>query len=127
MTISDQIKLKDIQTAFSELFPYLKLAFYSGHHQVEEGSPKVTELEEEKTIGEVRSNHTKSDDLVISGNLSVSELEQLFDKKYGLNVQVFRRSGKLWMQTTATDGWTLAEQNRKGGASVEAWIEQHES
>ncbi|NUO01154.1 MAG: hypothetical protein HUU01_11125 [Saprospiraceae bacterium] len=126
MTISDQIKLKDIQSAFSTLFPYLKLVFYSGHHAVETGSPKTTELDEEKTIGEVRSVHTDSTDLVISGDMYVSELEQLFDKKYGLNVQVFRKSGKLWMQTTATDNWTLAEQNRKGGSSVEAWIEQHE-
>lgn len=126
MTISDQIKLKDIQSAFSTLFPYLKLVFYSGHHAVETGSPKTTELDEEKTIGEVRSVHTDSADLVISGDMYVSELEQLFDKKYGLNVQVFRKSGKLWMQTTATDNWTLAEQNRKGGSSVEAWIEQHE-
>jgi hypothetical protein len=127
MTISDQKKLKDIQRAFNELFPYLKLAFYSGHHQVAEGSPATAELDEEKTIGEVRSVAAQGGELLISGNLTVSELEQLFDKKYGLNVQVFRRSGKLWMQTTATDGWTLAEQNRKGGSSVEAWIEQHES
>lgn len=127
MTISDQKKLKDIQTAFNELFPYLKLEFYYGHHRVEEGSPAATALDEEKTIGEVRSVSTQGGELMISGNLTVSELEQLFDQQYGLNVQVFRKSGNLWMQTTATDGWTLAEQNRKGGASVEAWIEQHES
>jgi len=126
MTISDQIKLKDLQTAFSELFPFLKLVFYYGHHQIAEGSPATAELDEEKTIGEVRSVPTQGEELVISGNLTVSELEQLFDKKYGLNVQVFRKSGKLWMQTTATDNWTLDEQNRKGGSSVEAWIEQHE-
>jgi hypothetical protein len=27
-------------------------------------------------------------------------------------VQVFRKSGKLWIQTTATDQWTLGEQNK---------------
>lgn len=126
MTISDDLTLKDIQLDFSRLFPNLKIIFYSGHHAVEEGSPATAEIDEDKTIGEVRSIHTETADLTIDENLTVGELEQLFDHKYGLNIQVFRKSGKLWMQTTATDNWTLSEQNRKGGSSVEAWIEQHE-
>ncbi len=65
--------------------------------------------------------HTSTVSKTESGarDMSVSELEQLFLTKYGLNAQVFRRSGNLWLQTSATDHWTLAEQNRKGGHSEE--------
>jgi hypothetical protein len=31
-------------------------------------------------------------------------------------VQVFRKSGKVWLETTVTDGWTLEEQNLQGEA-----------
>ncbi len=67
---------------------------------------------------------TNEGDFRIDSKLPVGEFEQKFLAKYGLNVQVFRKSGNLWMQTTATDSWTLAEQNRKGGASEEAYHEK---
>ena len=38
-----------------------------------------------------------------------------FKEIYDLNVQVFRRSGNIWLQTTATDHLSLSAQNEKGG------------
>jgi hypothetical protein len=32
----------------------------------------------------------------------------------GLYVQVFRKSGKVWLETTATDNWSLYKQNEEG-------------
>jgi len=80
-------------------------------------------LDAELSIGQVRTLHNEGD-FRIDSKLPVGEFEQKFLAKYGLNVQVFRKSGNLWMQTTATDSWTLAEQNRKGGASEEAYHEK---
>ncbi|MBK6949217.1 MAG: hypothetical protein IPH16_15200 [Haliscomenobacter sp.] len=59
--------------------------------------------------------------------MTVREFEQAFYDTYGLNVQVFRRSGNIWIQTTATDSWTLAEQNRKGSSSERFFNEKHNS
>jgi hypothetical protein len=70
------------------------------------------------TIGEVRKVHNEGD-LSIDGHQKVKTFEQSFHDKYGLNVQVFRKSGFMWMQTTSTDDWTLSKQNRKGGHSAE--------
>jgi hypothetical protein len=28
--------------------------------------------------------------------------------------QVYRKSGKIWLETTVTDSWTLEEQNKQG-------------
>jgi hypothetical protein len=58
--------------------------------------------------------------------MTVAELERLFVENFGLNAQVFRRSGTLWLQTSATDNWTLAEQNRKGGHSEQLAREKQE-
>lgn len=51
---------------------------------------------------------------------SVHAFEQMFAAQFGLNVQVFRRSGELYLETTATDDWTLGQQNAEGKSSCES-------
>lgn len=113
MTISDEKKIREVQEEFNEKFPFLKLEFYTEEHEAEEGSPADQKIDPEKTVGEIRRKHS-SGDLSINGNQKVSTLEKNFHDTYGLNAQVFRRSGDIWLQTTSTDDWTLAEQNRRG-------------
>jgi hypothetical protein len=113
MFISDKIKLQTIQEEFSKQFPFLKLEFYSGSHDANEGSMEADHLDAEKTIGEVRTIHNKGE-IELNEEMAVADLEKDFFEKYGLNVQVFRKSKDLWLQTTKTDRWTLAEQNQRG-------------
>lgn len=124
MRIEDHLQLHDIQVRFNQLFPYLKVEFYAIEHQAGEGSPKRAQLDPKHTLGEVRKVH-QAGELVITPELTVAELESEFAQKYGLNAQVFRKSGNLWIQTTATDSWTLAEQNRKGGSSEAHFAEKY--
>lgn len=112
MQITDEKKISEIQSEFRAKFPYLKLEFYAQPH-TEGGVSASNMLDAAKTVGEVRTIH-EDGNLSINGNLKVSTLESNFKEMYGLNVQVFRRSRKIWLQTTATDEWTLAEQNRLG-------------
>lgn len=74
-----------------------------------------------KTLGECRTIHKKGQ-ITITPNMTVNDLEQCFSDIFGLGVQVFRKSGKVWLETTVTDGWTLEEQNNQGkelsGAAV---------
>ena len=46
--------------------------------------------------------------------MSVNELEQQFKSRFGLNIQVFRKHCKTWIETTVTDNWTLVKQNEEG-------------
>ena len=117
MIITDEKRLADIQLEFQEKFPALKLEFYSAPHQVGTGSTNQELLPATAEIGTVRRIH-KSGDLSINGHLKVKTLEQLFFEQYGLNVQVFRKSGDIWLQTTSTDEWTLTEQNNRGARAT---------
>jgi hypothetical protein len=125
MRIEDHLQLHDIQVGFNQLFPALKVEFYAIEHHAGEGSPKRAQLAASCSLAEVRNVHREGE-LVIVPTMTVAELEAQFAKKYGLNAQVFRKSGNLWMQTTATDAWTLAEQNRKGGASQAHYAEKYD-
>lgn len=117
MKITADKKLRQIQAEFQAKFPFLKIEFYARRHQAGEGSRAEETLDPELTIAQARAVHTEGD-LYIDEDMEVRVLEQRFYEDYGLNVQVFRKSGMLWMQTSATDSWSLAKQNRKGGHSV---------
>lgn len=51
--------------------------------------------------------------IVINDLTTVGELESFFHNHL-LEVQVFRQSENLWLETTMTDKWSLAKQNGHG-------------
>ena len=117
MVITDSKKLIEVKREFSKKFPYLKLEFYAKHHEEGEGSEAKLLIDDEHTIGFARATHQEGD-LSIDEHLKVGIFERMFFEKYGLNAQVFRKSGSIWLQTIKTDEWTLAEQNIRGERSV---------
>jgi hypothetical protein len=57
----------------------------------------------------------KSEGLLhISREMTVSQFEAKLYDDFGLSAQVFRKSGNVWLETSATDAWTLAQQNEEG-------------
>ncbi|MBL7919921.1 MAG: hypothetical protein JNJ40_06375 [Bacteroidia bacterium] len=115
ININDNRKIFTIQEEFNTLFPYLKIEFFSKPHKVGGASAKKLIKHNSKTLGECRTIHNNGE-ITITPSLTVSDLEQRFQDVYGLNVQVFRKSGKVWLETTVTDGWSLDEQNKQGEA-----------
>ena len=110
--ITNDMTIEQVQKQFQERFPFLKIEFYSTEHAAGEGTPEALRVNVETTIGKART--IQSDGVLgIHGNQKVITLENAFHELFGLNVQVFRRSGGLWLQTTTTDDWTLGEQNER--------------
>ena len=100
-----------IQQEFNVAFPYLRIQFFKEQHHENEGSGPELMI---KNTTQLISVNPTDQTLEISGNMKVSELENLFKHKYKLNIQVFRKSGNAWLETTVTDGWTLDKQNQEG-------------
>lgn len=113
LEINQSTKLKLIQDEFQNAFPFLKIEFYSNSHKAGEGSNKKNTLNANLTVGEA-SKKGKESSLNINKTMKVSQLEDGFLKTFGLNVQVFRKSNNLWLQTTITDNWTLEKQDQNG-------------
>lgn len=119
--IADDLSIRDIQKTFSEKFPYLKLEFFSRPHQSGKGSEKKYMRSNDAMLRDFRLIHSDGD-LTIMDNMSVNEVEGLFREHFGLYVQVFRRSGRLWLETTATDNWTLKVQNEQGQELSQGYV-----
>lgn len=113
ITINDHRKIFAIQEDFNKRFPYLKLEFFSKPH-TKGGATSIKLIKHKsQTLGECRTIHNDGEITIVPA-MSVAELEQHFGDIYGLGVQVFRKSGKTWLETTVTDNWTLEEQNKQG-------------
>lgn len=125
MIIQDSKTIKDIQQEFHGLFPGLKLEFYRNPHENFKGSPKENQYPHSTRLFDIRTHHTEGE-FNISPEMTVKQLEDLFEELYELHVQVFRKSNQLWLQTTTTDHWTIGEQNRKGLKSTEPTSTQYE-
>ncbi|MFM9911436.1 MAG: hypothetical protein ACKVOW_19050 [Chitinophagaceae bacterium] len=103
----------ELQQEFANQFPFLKIEFlrYS-----QPGSGKyrpATNLPSTLRVGYCQGKIVEGE-MTLTEDTRVSELENNFRKDFFLNVQVFRKSGGVWLQTTMTDKWTLKQQNEHG-------------
>lgn len=117
LAINDHKTIKRIQKEFNNRFPYLKIEFFSRIHGENEGSKKKFIEDNSKTLGECRTIHHNGV-MEIMPSMMVSAVENDFQTIYGLSAQVFRRSGKIWIETINTDHWTIAQHNEHGRLST---------
>lgn len=107
--INKQKTLSSIKEEFESNFPGLKIEFVRHAHKEMEGSSKSDIIRLDLPVKELTNGHVLSD-LDISASMRVSEVEQLFRDKMGLHIQIFRKTGKNWIETVHTDSWTLKHQ-----------------
>lgn len=113
IVIRDDRKISSILEEFNTAFPYLRLEFFIKSNKLGSAFSKKFVNQDGKTLGECRVLKTKGS-IKITPDMTVVDLEKGFMELYGLGVEVFRQSGKIWLETTVTDGWTLEEQNKQG-------------
>jgi len=114
LTIRGNRPIKDVQQDFSVGYPFLKIEFFKNGFSRKEKYPHQQQIPRSLHIKDAWFNKKTEGDLVINDMMSVLELEKTFMDRFGLSVQVFRKSGSLWLKTTITDKWTLKQQNDHG-------------
>lgn len=117
LQINKETKIKDIQKSFSAHYPYLKIEFYKQPHSEAELSSKKDRILPVRTIGEVSKIRTAKT-VDVNPDRTVADLESAFYKKFGIAIQVARRTGNIWIQTSLSDSRTLGMQNEQGRMSV---------
>lgn len=126
LILDPKASFESIRTQFRKKFNYLDLQCFKKKHENKEGSRKKLMYEPDTRLSELM-NVTHS----VSVSFHPTDTVKLFEEKIkdisGLNIQVFRKSGKLWLETTVTDNWTLQQQNEEGEKSVSEIKEELES
>lgn len=112
---NEDTTLAEINKAFQGHFPFLKIQFYES---------KIDPIKGIEVAGDPVKNYNMSvhdllhgriaEGLSMNGHLKVRSFENMWHEKAGIWIQVFRKSGNIWLQTTVTDEMTLSEINRLG-------------
>ena len=119
LNISNEITMGQVQDEFAALFPNLKLVFFSKAHEAYKGSPAKFLISDRETLLSAMSHRIHGPAvLLLELEMPVWQFERHFEMEYGLHVQVFRRSGNTWLETSVSDDLTLEEQEAKAEASL---------
>lgn len=108
LILSPYRTLDQTKEEFNRAYPFLRLNFY---YNPEPGFAR-RHLTGSKSM--LAAGLKINGELEIHDAMTVGELETNFLEKFGLNVQLSRKSGNLWLETTMTDRWTLKQQNDHG-------------
>jgi hypothetical protein len=113
ISIDSKQTIAILQKNFNKSFPFLKIEFFREPCIKGKGNSKdkmittnevISRLQKKKQYGKIS----------FTNQTMVRELEENFLDKFGICMQVFRKSGNVWLETTSTDDWTLEQQNEQG-------------
>ncbi|HNQ60955.1 MAG TPA: hypothetical protein PKJ62_01085 [Bacteroidia bacterium] len=108
-------KLSKLQTDFQQRFNFLKIEFFREKSEPNAQYTAKDILPNTHSIGEVSSG-LEAEPLHIGGGMKVRDVEKDFSEKLGLYVQIFRKSGKVWLITSSTDHLTLDQLDKEAKA-----------
>ncbi len=111
--ITDNKYIREVQEEFQKKFPYLKIEFFRNTSKNGSSTIKSQIIPGKMAVGMVRHTHADGA-LNIDGSRTVEEIENDFQNKFGLSVEIFRKSGNMWIETTLTHHWSLLRQNHEG-------------
>ncbi len=110
--IDNESQVSDIQRQFTARYPFLKIQFHKKHNGY-----KHTGREESASPGELFRNlcsSSKTGCVDINNKRSIADVENDFKREYGVDAEILRQSGTLWIETSLTDDWSLEKQNKEG-------------
>lgn len=109
IAINQDTLLAGVQKAFSECYPFLKIDFFEPQADVK--TAKSLKLKDNTPLKQLdRGVHA----IDISDQKTIEELSHDFEKNFGVDIQVSRKSGKTWNLISVTASWTLKSQNAAG-------------
>lgn len=102
--------LRQIEREFNRAYPYVRIEFPKN-----KGAGQDTGINDpaEEALGE-KAHAILLSDAGVSDRMTVKELETALLGLFALPVQVFRKSGAMWIETKMTRDWTLKQQNDRG-------------
>ncbi len=104
--VEQKMKVADLVRRFSEVYPFLRLEVYFRGEEISNAA-------HHSTLREVTRMRTPLGFSLLP-EMKVSEVEELFWKKMGVQVAVFRKAGNTWLEASFTNYWSLARQNALG-------------
>jgi hypothetical protein len=110
ITIEPTQTLGASNSNFQKFFGLLRLDFYASTHNSGALSDDLALVSYDQTWADLGLQTEQRIDF--DKSMSVAAFEAMF-KELGFGVQVMRNSKGVWLQTSATDDWSLGEQQSR--------------
>lgn len=110
MEIQGNKVIGEVQQEFNGYFPYLRIEFYRQRLGDEKGG--IEKLNAGQKLQFLNGSSAKIS-IHIDKNDRITSLKEQFNK-FGIGVVIFRKAGRVWVETTLTEDWTLDRQNTEG-------------
>ena len=114
LIINGERLISEVQGEFTKTFPYLRIEFFRNGVVRQHRYPAHLKITGNYKLKDAWVWKKDNGSLELRDSMSVLELENAFMDNFGLSVQVFRKSGNIWLETTMTDDWTLKQQSDHG-------------
>ncbi len=121
--IKDNKTIKEVQQQFSKEFQFLKIEFFDIPLDGRKVLSKSHVYPPHRTLGTIRQKHNEGTIRILQST-TVGDMEKMLWEKFAISIQVFRKSGNLWIETSLTDSWTLDRQNQEGKAMSQGYGSQ---
>jgi len=105
MNVTPTTSVNELMQQFSERFPFLRLYLYE-----EFGSQKRAANDHDFALKSGKKNIQVN----FESSTKVLDFIDQMEKLLGWKVQILRCSGKLYIETSVTNQWTLERQNQEG-------------
>jgi len=113
--MNDNRTIEEIQEEFSAEYPYLKIEFLTAIAKNRNPASSKSEIiPKHKRIGSLKEKKAGVTTILMSGDRTVREILDELEEKHGLHAQIYRKFGKMWIETGLTDHWSLSLQNAEG-------------
>lgn len=106
--------ISEVQEDFSSAYPFLRLEFFRNGQHKEVRYAASQKINQNRKLRDSWIPKKANGTLEVNDSMTVLELENALMDEFGLSVQVFRKSGNVWLETTMTDHWTLKRQSDHG-------------
>lgn len=105
--------VQTIQEHFSSLFPFLRIEFYKHKHVRSDTHVAADQYLHNTVLHDITGT---DQDIVLDfqPDMKTADLEHLFETHFKLHVELMRKQGGVWLQTTRSEDQTLEEQNAHG-------------
>ena len=127
INITNKTTVRSVQRKISVAYPFLKIEFLRHSHQKDKAGKEHWYDHDLKLLDIAKNNRPGW--IIMHHWYTASYIKEVFEHRFGLYVQFFRRMNEDWIEITGTDVFTIEEQNQIGRKSVEkvhapAWRER---
>lgn len=118
INITHKTTIRDVQTRLRTIYPFLKIEFSNRQHSQRTNWHKIHWHDSSLRLLAI-AKKPMAGWIIVHPEYTISHIKQVFENRFGLHVEFFRRQNDQWIEIAGTDRFTIEDQNEIGRRTIE--------